>query len=411
MNMRQVEDLRAGLAEFMGDVFASVPRRDQRAKSECYVRGLMLEGRRKSISAMAGRLLDGDEQNLQQFVNQSTWDPVPVRRRIAQRLVPLIEPDAFVIDDVSFPKDGRMSVAVAPQYCGALGKKANCQVAVTVHAVTDRASVPLDWALFVPAEWEGDAARRAKTKIPEQVGHREKWRLALDLLDQAALWGLVPWVTVADAGYGQIAEFRAGLAEREIGYVVAVRADTVAQPGAACPSTPVWSGNGPKPRPRYRQDPASVADLAGADRSVFTEVTWREGSRGAMRSYFAALRVRPAGVMPQRLALAAAKAAGGAWDGVLPEVWLLAEWPEGADAPTDYWLSNLPVQTPIAELVRLAKIRWRIEHDYRELKHGLGLDHFEGRSWTGWHHHVTLVTAAQAFLTEQRLRPKVRTPA
>jgi SRSO17 transposase len=131
MNLRQVEGLRAGLAEFVGDVFASVPRKDRRAKGGCYLRGLMFEGRCKSISAMAGRLPDGVEQNLQQFVNRSTWDPVPVRRRIAQRLVPQIGPEAFVVDDVSFPKDGRMSVAVAPQYCGALGKTANCQVAVT----------------------------------------------------------------------------------------------------------------------------------------------------------------------------------------------------------------------------------------------------------------------------------------
>jgi len=218
-------------------------------------------------------------------------------------------------------------------------------------------------------------------------------------------------VAVAAAGYGQIAEFRAGLAEREIRYVVAVRADTVVHPASALPSAPAWSGNGPHPRPRYRQVALSLPDLVGADRSALTEVTWREGARGPMRSRFAALRVRPAGVMPRRLALAAAKAADRAWDGVLPEVWLLAEWPEGAETPTDYWLSNLPEDTPVTELVRLAKIRWRIEHDYRELKHGLGLDHFEGRSWTGWHHHVTLVTAAQAFLTEARLRPKVLTPA
>ncbi|MBS2545277.1 IS701 family transposase [Catenulispora sp. NL8] len=410
--MRQVEGLRAELAGFVSDVFASVPRKDQRVKGEVYLRGLMTEGRRKSVSAMASRLPDGSEQNLQQFVNQSTWDPVPVRRRIAERLVPQIGPDAFVIDDVSFPKDGRMSVAVAPQYCGALGKQANCQVAVSVHAVTDAASVPVGWALFVPREWDDDQPRRAKCGIPEEVGHREKWRLALDLLDETAGWGLVAPVVVADAGYGQNAQFRAGLTRRGIRYVVAVRADTGVHPATAVPETPDWSGNGRKPQPRYRRDPVSVTDLAiGTGRPEFTEVTWRRGSRGPMRSRFLAVRVRPAGVTPRRLAIAAAEAAAIPWDGVLPEVWLLAEWPDGADAPTDYWLSDLPEDTPVAELVRLAKIRWRIEHDYRELKHGLGLDHFEGRSWAGFHHHVTLVTAAQAFLTEQRLRPKALTPA
>jgi hypothetical protein len=180
------------LALFVADVFASVPRKDQRAKSDCYLRGLMVDGRRKSIQAMASRLPDGNEQNLQQFVNQSTWDPVPVRRRIAQRMVPLIGPDARAVDDVSLPKDGRMSVAVAHQYCGALGKQANCQVAVSVHAVTDAASVPLQWRLFLPREWDSDAERRGRCQVPDEVGHLEKWRLALDTPDELAGWGLVP---------------------------------------------------------------------------------------------------------------------------------------------------------------------------------------------------------------------------
>ncbi len=401
---------RAKLALFVADVFASVPRKDQRAKSDCYLRGLMLDGRRKSIQPMAERLPDGNEQNLQQFVNQSTWDPVPVRQRIAQRMVPLISPDAWAVDDVAFPKDGRMSVAVAHQYCGALGKQANCQVAVSVHAVSDSASVPLQWHLFVPQEWADDPVRRRKTGIPEETGHQEKWRLALDSIDELAEWGLVPPVLVADAGYGQNADFRDGLERRGIGYVVAIRSDVTAHPHDATPTAPTWSGNGRKPQPRYRDKPSPVAALAaGQGRQAFTEVTWREGSRGPMRSHFLSQRVRPAGIKARRLAQAAATDHN-SWDGVLPELTLLAEWPAGAEAPTDYWLSNLPADTPIAELVRLAKIRWRIEHDYRELKHGLGLDHFEGRSWNGWHHHVTLVTAAHAFLTEQRLAPKADTP-
>jgi SRSO17 transposase len=303
-----------------------------------------------------------------------------------------------------------MSVAVARQYCGALGKRANCQVAVSVHAVSDSASCPLQWRLFVPEEWADDSGRRGKTGIPSEVGHREKWRLVLDSIDELAEWGLVPPVLVADAGYGQNADFRDGLEDRGIGYVVAIRSDVTVHPHDAVPTAPVWSGNGRRPQPRYRDKPSAVAALAaGHGRQAFTEVTWREGSRGPMRSRFLALRVRPAGVRARRLAQAAALAEHGHWDGVLPEVTLLVEWPEQAEEPTDYWLSNLPADTPLADLVRLAKIRWRIEHDYRELKHGLGLDHFEGRSWTGWHHHVTLVTAAHAFLTEQRLAPKADT--
>lgn len=173
-----------------------------------------MDGRRKSIQAMASRLPDGNEQNLPQFVNQSPWDLVPVRRRIAQRILPVIGPDVWAVDDVSFPKDGRMSVAVAHQYCGALGKQANCQVAVSVHAVSDAASCPLDWGLFLPQEWAEDTDRRKRTGVPEDAGHREKWRLALDALDELAGWKLVPPVVVADAGYGQNADFRAALAVR-----------------------------------------------------------------------------------------------------------------------------------------------------------------------------------------------------
>jgi hypothetical protein len=172
VDAHEVNRARAKLALFVADVFTSIPRKDQRAKTDCYLRGLMLDGRRKSIQAMASRLTDGNEQNLQQFVNQSTWDPVPVRRRIAQRMVPLIGPDAWAVDDVSFPKDGRMSVAVAHQYRGALGKQANCQVAVSVHAVTDAASVPLQWRLFLPKVWDSDAGRRLRCQVPDEAGHR-----------------------------------------------------------------------------------------------------------------------------------------------------------------------------------------------------------------------------------------------
>lgn len=412
MDAHEVNRVRAKLALYVTDVFASVPRKDQRAKGDCYLRGLMLDGRRKSIQAMASRLPDGDEQNLQQFVNQSTWDPVPVQRRICERMLPLINPTARVIDDVSLPKDGSMSVAVAPQYCGALGKHANCQVAVSVHAASDTASCPLQWRLFLPQEWGSDTDRRTATRIPPEAGHREKWRPALDMLDTPAGWGLSPPVVVADAAYGTNAQLRAGLAQRGIDYVPAVRADVSAQPCEAQPVAPDRKGPvGCRPQPRYRHPAPSVATLAAdLGQGVFTSLTWRQGSRGELRSRFAAVRIRPAGKAVERPLRAAASAERGWWDGILPDCWLLVEWPEGAEAPTDYWLSGLPADTPVADLVRLAKVRRRIEHDYRELKHGLGLDHFEGRSWPGWHHHVTLVTAAHAFLTEQRLAPKAPGP-
>lgn len=216
-----------------------------------------------------------------------------------------------------------------------------------------------------------------------------------------------PRVVFADAAYGTKAAFRAALTELGLGYVLSVRFDVTAHSIDAVPEAPARKGcNGCWPQPRYCQAPLSVAaHAAGLGRDAFTEVTWRQGSRGPMRSRFAALRVRPAGNSIIRPLRSRASAEQGWWDGILPDLWLLAERPAKAEEPTEYWFSNLPADTLLQDLVGRAKLRWRVEHDHRELKHGLGLDHFEGRSWPGWHHHVTLVSAAHAFLTEQRLSP------
>ncbi|MDP9385299.1 MAG: IS701 family transposase [Actinomycetota bacterium] len=383
---------RAALVEFAEQVYAPLVRCDQRAKAEQYVRGLLLEGRRKSIQPMAARLPDGDEQGLQQFITDSPWDDEPVRRRLARQMTVEIEPEGWVIDDTALPKDGRWSPGVARQYCGALGKIANCQVIVSVNAVTDRASCPLDWRLFLPQEWDADAERRNKAKIPDEVRHREKWRLALDMLDELLWWGLEPKVVQADGGYGDITAFRVALEERELQYVVQVKGTTLARPANAAPVTPDYRGRGRPPKLRYPHNPSSLRALvlaAGPDAA--RPVTWREGGRGPLTSRFVALRVRPANDAHRQD------------DGVLPERWLLAEWPAGKDEPVKYWLSNLPADTPLARLVQLAKIRWRVEHDYRELKQCLGLDHYEGRTYRGLQHHLTCVTVAHAFLTCCRL--------
>ncbi|MFE1381137.1 IS701 family transposase [Streptomyces sp. NPDC058740] len=409
MRLGEVERLRGELSEFVADVFASLPRRDQRRWGGCYLRGLMLDGRRKSIQPMAERLPDGNMQALQQFVNQSPWDPLPVRRRIAERLSEAIAPEVWVIDDVSFPKCGTASVGVARQYCGALGKRANCQVAVSVHAATDTASCPLEWELFLPEEWARDDRRRRQAGVPDEVGHVSKGRLALGLLDRLAAQGLAVPVIVADAGYGRSVSFRLELEERGWSYVMAVDPKEIARPAAAEPFQPVYGGLGPPTLPRYRESARPLTSFVTPDTS-FEEVVWRQGSKGLMTSRFAVVEVRPSGKEACRTAQ---EQAGGRsrWDGVLPLRTLLVEQPEDADGPTGYWMTNLPATTPVTDLVRWAKMRWRIEHDYRELKHGLGLDHFEGRTWRGWHHHVTLVTAAQAFLTLRRLDPKAHTPA
>jgi SRSO17 transposase len=387
-----LEAQRATLIEFAEEMYGSLARCDQRAKGEQYVRGLLLEGRRKSIQPMAARLPDGDEQGLQQFITDSPWRDAPVRRRVAVRMTGEIVPEGWVVDDTGLPKDGRFSPGVAHQYCGALGKTANCQVLVSVNAASDRASCPLGWRLFLPASWDEDQDRRERARIPEDVRHVPKWRLALEILDELLVWGLERRVVQADGGYGDITAFRLGLEERALEYVVQVKGVTSAQPADATPITPARQGRGRPPTDRYPDKPLSLRELVlSAGREHVHTVGWREGDRGPLASQFIALRVRPANDTQRRD------------DGVLPERWLLAEWPKGKEEPVKYWLSNLPVDTAILTLVRLAKLRWRVEHDYRELKQCLGLDHYEGRTYRGLEHHLTSVTVAHAFLTSCRL--------
>jgi SRSO17 transposase len=379
-------------------------RSEQRKWSGVYLRGLMLEGKRKSIEPMAARLVEGDEQGLQQFVNQSPWDERVVRANLARRMCGELAPEAWIVDDTGFAKKGRFSVGVGRQYSGTLGRVDNCQIGVSVNAASDLASCPLDWRIFLPEAWEDDEQRRARAHVPDEVRHREKWRLALDMIDELGQWGLVPPLVCADAGYGEITAFRQGLDERQIPYVVQLKSGTSAYPEQVKPHQPQWSGRGRPPAARYRDKPASLKQLAlAAGKRAARGISWREGSRGRMHSRFLALRVRPA----NRELRAAARES----DTELPVRWLLVEWPSDASEPTDYWLSSLPTDTDLKTLVRLAKLRWRIEHDYRELKDALGLDHFEGRSYRGWHHHVTCVSVAHAFLTLERLRPRTRAAA
>jgi SRSO17 transposase len=395
----ELASIRGRLEAFAEDLFASLPRADQRARGQCYLRGLMLEGRRKSIEPMAARLGEVHYQALHHFVAVSQWDWRPVRQRLAEVLCAALPPTAWVVDDTGFPKDGSCSVGVQRQYTGTLGKRANCQLGVSVNAVTEQASCPLDWRLFVPERWDeaAMAPRRAACHLPQGVHHRPKWQLVLEMLDELAGWDLLPPVLLADSGYGEVGEFRGGLDARQLPYVVEVRSDTSAYPEHVHPVAAPYAGKGRRPRPRYREAPSSLAELAmAAGEQACMELIWRRGSKGLQRGRFLALRVRPAGVTPRRLARAA--------DQELPVGWLLAEWPVGKAEPTKYWLSSLPETTPLVELVRLARLRWRVEQDYRELKGALGLDHFEGRGFPGWHHHVTLVSVAHGFLTLERLR-------
>ena len=407
---KQLARVRGRLVEFAEEMFESMRRKDQRGWGEVYLRGLMLDGKRKSIEPMAARLADGDEQCLQQFVNQSPWDWVPVRRALARRMTAEIGPEAWVIDDTGFPKFGKHSAGVARQYSGSLGKVGNCQVAVSVNAATDEASCPLDWRLFLPKEWDEGSDfnqdRRVKAGVPEDLQHVEKWRLALEMIDEIGGWGITPRVILGDGAYGDNTRFRQGLTDRGLSWMLDVKHTTSAYPEQAKPVKPDYQGRGQPPKRRYREDPSSLLELAlaaGADAAE--RVTWREGTRGQMSSRFLALRVRPANIELRR--------AANKHDRELDAGWLICEWPEGKEKPTKYWLSNLPEDTPIEDLVRLGKLRWRIEHDYRELKDALGLDHFEGRSWRGFNHHLTLVGVAHGFLTieRRRSRPRLRAAA
>jgi SRSO17 transposase len=261
MSPEELAAARERLEEFAAEMFAPLARSDQRAKGQTYVRGLLLDGRRKSMQPMAERL-GVDHQGLQQFVSSSTWAVEPVRERLARRAVTVIDPDAWVVDDTGFVKDGTASPGVARQYSGTLGKVANCQIGVSVHAVTDTASCPLDWRLFLPESWDDAAAatpeaaaaiaaRRARAGLPDSARHHGKWRLALEMLDELAGWGLRPAVVVADAGYGNNADFRAGITARGGRYVVAVDGDLTAHREAAVPQLRPYSGRSACSRTRW----------------------------------------------------------------------------------------------------------------------------------------------------------------
>jgi SRSO17 transposase len=308
----EMDQVRPVVVEFAARMLADLPRKDQRVKGETYVRGLLLDGKRKSMQPMAERL-GVDYQGLQQFVTNSTWDHVEVRR-LAGWATEFVRPEALVVDDTGFVKDGVHSPGVARMYSGTLGKIGNCQVAVSVHAASDWASAVLGWRLFCPDSWDdttcddpADAVavrvRRERAGLPDEVRHREKWRLALDCLDELAGWGVPPRPVAADAGYGDSAEFRQGLTDRGLVYIVAVTPTATAHPAAAVPVAASYSGVGRRPVPAYPDPPASLKALVlAAGRGALRRVTWRRGTHktpsnpeGKMHSRFLALRVRPTG--------------------------------------------------------------------------------------------------------------------
>ena len=383
---------RERLAGFLEETLAALGRAERRRWGSVYVRGLLATGGRKATATMATHVSDGNVQAMQQFIGQSPWPWEPLRKGLAHRLVESLHPPAaWAIDDTGFPKKGSHSVGVARQYTGTLGKIGNCQVAVSLHYATDDAAVPLDFALYLPEEWL-EEERRREAGIPQDVTFQTKWALALTLIDRALEWEVPKGVIVADAGYGNTTEFRTGLAERELLFVVGIQSATkvwIAPENLAVPS------RGRRGRPRRKPlelgDPMSVADMSRSwPQERWQRVTWRQGTKGPMTSRFASARVLPSHSYEH----------GGPKEETL---WLLAEWPEDEEAPTKFWFANLPGDTSLLSQVRLAKIRWWIEQGYQQLKDELGLDHYEGRTWQGWHHHVTLTMLAFGFLTLESL--------
>ena len=401
MRAQDIESFKRKLEAFLADIVMHMGRKERQLYAEAYIRGLLMDGERKSIEPMALRLSDGNVQALQQFVNQSPWSHEEVRASLARKVEAEFIPEAYwIIDEVSFPKKGNHSVGVARQYCGALGKTSNCQVAVSLDLGTEQWSTPLDWALYLPEEWIHDPVRRKKVAVPEGITFKTKLQLALDLIDEVRGWGLQDRLVLADSAYGDSFEFRHALRSRGLDYIVQVEGALTAWTDDPHPSKPPMKKGGKIPRKRlYAAELPPTRNLRQIAKELpltrWRGIMWREGTKGPLCSRFARTVVWLANGLVQ-----------GKTNNVEPEE-LLIEWPEWSEQPLKFWLSSLkPQKTSWRSLVRRAKGRFRIEQDYREMKMELGLDHFEGRSWQGWHHHVTLVAMAYCFLMLERLGDK-----
>ena len=377
---------------------------DRHTPLKNYCKGLLLPGERKSIEPMAARLDPGNvepmRQSLHHLVAKARWSDEALLEQVRNQVLPAMQKQgpvvAWIVDDTGFPKKGKHSVGVTRQYCGQVGKQENCRVAVSLSVATWTSSLPIAYRLYLPKEWTEDARRREKAEVPEEIEFQTKPEIALEQIRTAAAAEIAPGVVLADAAYGINTEFRAGISELGLQYVVGVQSSmTVWEPGKEpLPAKPRGKMGRP-PRLLQRStdhQPVSVKELARSlPPAAFSKVTWREGTERKLQSRFAAVRVRPAHRDYEKAEPHA-------------EEWLLLEWPQGEPEPTKYWMSTLSANTGLKDLVRMAKHRWIIERDYQELKQELGLGHFEGRNWRGFHHHATLCIAAYGFLVAERTR-------
>jgi SRSO17 transposase len=395
VHLQQVEALNTDLNQFTADIFKYLAYQGQRRYGQQYLRGLMLDGKRKSVEPMANRL-GLPRQNLGHFVAQSAWEYTEVMRRIAARAVTVLEPAAWLIDDHPFVRYGHGTAGAIVQHCGERGQHL-CQVAVSVHAVSPRGSAPLHWRLFLPQAWAEDPERRKKAAILSGLSHRTKQQIALELLDEVSEWGLTPPLVIADSDYGTNVAFRNALTARHIHWLVAVNDDTTVLPVAAEPVS-AWAKRWPA---------IGVGELAEAYRYRARRFVYRRktADHPARSGWFVAIRVYIAGII-ERAHVAKTV------DRLLPERTLLIQWRrKHGGGVFRAWITDLPADTPLSVLVKHATSRWHIETDYREMEQALGLGDFEGRTYAGFHHHVTLVSAAHLFCLEQRLNPKERDTA
>jgi SRSO17 transposase len=377
---------------------------DRQAPLKSYCKGLLLPGERKSIEPMAARLdsenVQPMRQSLHHLVAKAPWSDEVVLEQVRNCVLPAMQKQgpvvAWIVDDTGFPKKGKHSVGVTRQYCGQVGKQENCRVAVSLSVATWSSSLPVAYRLYLPKEWAEDAEKRKRTEVPEEVEFQTKPDIALDQIRAALAANLHSGVVLADAAYGINTEFREELSKLGLQYAVGVQSSmTVWEPGKQPLPAKSRGKIGRPPRLLQRttdHQPVSVKQLAmSLPSTAFREITWREGTDRKLRSRFVAVRVRPAH--------------RDYWKAE-PHVeeWLLIEWPRGDAEPSKYWISTLPPDTRLKSLVKMAKHRWIIERDYEELKQELGLGHFEGRNWRGFHHHATLCIAAYGFLVAERNR-------
>lgn len=402
MDRRGLKSSEQRFAAYVEELVSVIGHKDRAQPLRDYCTGLMLPCERKSVEPMAAvtapARVAAQHQSLLHFVGEGRWSDERVLAKVRELVLPEIERhgpiEAWIIDDTGLPKKGRHSVGVARQYCGQLGKEDNCQVAVSLSVANAHASLPVAYRLYLPQEWTNDGDRLRKAGVPEDVVFKTKHEIALDQLRWACTAGLPRGVTLLDAGYGNNSDLRADITALGLPYVAGILSNTTVWAEGVGPLPPKeWSGRGRPPK-RLRRDaahwPVSVKDLAlGLPKRAWRTIEWREGSAEALSSRFARVRVRAARRDDQR-------------HETRPEEWLLIEWPRGESEPTKYWLATLPADATLHRLVYFAKLRWRIERDYQELKQEVGLGHFEGRRWRGFHHHATLCIAAYGFLISER---------